>query len=100
MNAVEFERDLSGSMMKRFSIYIDFNFLHNFNGPGLCFAKRIPTIPKTSCNNISYTNLTEIYRTSRIPAFAFKEMIFGALTHRGSKWYILATRVSHGVLCL
>ena len=31
---------------KRFSIYSDFTFLYKFNGPSLCSAKRIPTIPK------------------------------------------------------
>ena len=50
MNAMEFEKDLSGSMMhvfgylcilyrKRFSFYFNFTFLHNFNGHGLCSAK-------------------------------------------------------------
>ena len=57
MNAMEFERDLSGSMMhtfgyfcilyrKRFSFYSNFTFLHNFNSPDLCSAKCIPTICK------------------------------------------------------
>ena len=27
-------------------VYSDFTFLYKFNGPGLCSAKRIPTIPK------------------------------------------------------
>ena len=30
---------------------------------------------QTSFNNISYTNLTEIYRTLRIPAFAFQGLL-------------------------
>ena len=57
MNAMEFQKDLSGSMMhafgyfcilyrKRFAIYSNFTFLRNFNGPGLCSAKWISTIPK------------------------------------------------------
>ena len=57
MNAMEFQKNLSVLMMhvfgnlcilyrKRFSIYSDFTFLYKFNGPGLCSAKRIPTIPK------------------------------------------------------
>ena len=57
INSMEFETDLSRSMMhafgyfcisyrKRFSIYSNFTFLHNFNGPDLCFAKRISTISK------------------------------------------------------
>ena len=57
MNGIQFERDLSGSMMlafryfcilyrKRFSFYSNFTFLYNFNGPGLCSTKCIPTIPK------------------------------------------------------
>ena len=57
VNAMEFERDLLGSMMhasgyfcilyrKRFSFYSNFTFLQNFNSLDLCFAKRIPTISK------------------------------------------------------
>nr|POE46423.1 hypothetical protein CFP56_41671 [Quercus suber] len=53
MNAMEFQKNISVSMMhafgyfsilyrKRSCLYSD--FLHNFNGPGLCSAKRI--LPK------------------------------------------------------
>ena len=55
INAMEFQKNISVSMMhtfgyfcilyrKRFSIYSDCTFLHNFKGPGLCSAKRI--LPK------------------------------------------------------
>ena len=52
INAMEFQKNISVSMMhtfgyfcilyrKRFSIYSDCTFLHNFKGPGLCSAKWI-----------------------------------------------------------
>nr|POE67822.1 hypothetical protein CFP56_29361 [Quercus suber] len=55
MNAMEFQKNISVLMMhafghfsilyrKRFCIYSDCTFLHNFNGPGLCSAK--PILPK------------------------------------------------------
>nr|POF25160.1 hypothetical protein CFP56_47408 [Quercus suber] len=53
MNAMEFQKNISVSMMHAFGYfsilyrkrsYLYFDFLHNFNGPGLCFAKRI--LPK------------------------------------------------------
>ncbi|XP_065624645.1 uncharacterized protein LOC111994371 isoform X1 [Quercus suber] len=55
MNAMEFQKNISVSMMHAFGYFsilyrkrscLYFDFLHNFNGPGLCSAKRI--LPKLS----------------------------------------------------
>ncbi|KAK4594897.1 hypothetical protein RGQ29_018577 [Quercus rubra] len=74
MNAMEFQKNLLILMMhvfgnlcilyrkrKRFTISFDFTFLYKFNGPGLCSAKRIPTIPKEVARKLRILLVLEIY---------------------------------------